>query len=91
MRDGDKSNGDSGCDPPEALKPLSMYKVKIQLRDTKVAVYVNDEQVCTAARQDRAVYKKAIVYAADPCVHACCDIPVEDVILLRTFVVFAWE
>ena len=68
MRDGDKSNGDSGCDPQEALKPLSMYKVKIQLRDKWVAVYVNDEQVCTAAREDRAEYKKAIVYAADPCV-----------------------
>ena len=66
MRDGDKSNGDSGCDPQEALKPLSMYKVKIQLRDKWVAVYVNDEQVCTAAREDRAEYKKAIVYAADP-------------------------
>ena len=35
-----------------------------------MAVYVNDEEVCTAAREDRAAYKKAIVYAADPCVHA---------------------
>ena len=69
MRDGDKSNGDSGCDPQEALKPLTMYKVKIQLRDKWVAVYVNDAEVCTAAREDRAVYKKAIVYAADPYVH----------------------
>ena len=43
-----------------------MYKVKIQLRDKWVAVYVNDAEVCTAAREDRAVYKKAIVYAADP-------------------------
>ena len=90
VRDGDKSDGNVGCDPQEPLKPLKMYKVKIQLRDKSVAVYVNDEQVCSSDRQDRAVYKKAIVYAADPCVHACCDIPVQDVILLRTFV-FAWE
>ena len=69
MRDGDKSNGDSGCDPQEALKPGAMYKVKIQLRDKLVAVYLNDAEVCTAAREDRAVYKKAIVYAADPYVH----------------------
>ena len=68
VRDGDKSNGNSGCDPPEALEPQTMYTVKIQLRDKSVAVYVNDEQVCTEAREDRAVYQKAIVYAADPCV-----------------------
>ena len=68
MRDGDKSNGDSGCDPQRALKPLTTYKVKIQLRDKWVALYINDEQVCIAARQDRAKYKNAIVYAADPCV-----------------------
>ena len=66
VRDGDKSNGNAGCDPPKSLKPLTKYKVKIQLRDTRVAVYVNDAQVCTSARQDRAVYKKALVYAADP-------------------------
>ena len=47
-----------------------MYKVKIQLRDNSVAVYLNDEEVCTAAREDRAAYKKAIVYAADPYVYA---------------------
>ena len=69
MRDGDKKNGNVGCDPSEALKPMSMSRVRIQLRDTRVAVYVNDAQVCTAARQDRAVYKNAIVYAADPYVH----------------------
>ena len=66
VRDGDKSNGDSGCPIQDALKPLTMYKVKIQLRDKRVAVYVNDEQVCAATREDRASYKKAIVYAADP-------------------------
>ena len=70
VRDGDKSDGNIGCDPQEALKPLKMYRVKIQLRDKSVAVYVNDEEVCSSAREDRAVYKKAIVYAADPCVHA---------------------
>ena len=68
VRDGDKSDGNSGCDPPEALQPQTVYRVKIELRDKSVAVYVNDEQVCTEAREDRAVYKKAIVYAADPCV-----------------------
>ena len=66
VRDGDKSDGNSGCDPQEALEPLTMYRVKIQLRDKRVAVYVDDEQVCTAAREDRASYTKAIVYAADP-------------------------
>ena len=66
VRDGDKSNGNIGCDPQEALKPMSMSRVRIQLRDKRVAVYVNDEQMCTAIRQDRAVYKKAVVYAADP-------------------------
>ena len=66
VRDGDKSDGNTGCDPQEALKPLTMYKVKIQLRDKRVAVYVNDDQVCAATREDRASYKKAIVYAADP-------------------------
>ena len=66
MRDGDKSNGNDGCDPQEALKPMSTSTVRIQLRDKQVAVYVNGAQVCTAARQDRAAYKKAIVYAADP-------------------------
>ena len=55
-----------------------MYKVKIQLRDKSIAVYVNDEEVCTADRQDRAAYKKAIVYAADPYVYAyMCDVPFE--------------
>merc|ERR1719174_3664993 len=66
VRDGDKSNGNDGCDPSEALKPLSLSRVRIQLRDKQVAVYVNDAQVCKAARQDRAAYKKAVVYAADP-------------------------
>ena len=66
VRDGDKSKGNAGCDPQEALKPMTKYTVKIQLRDKWVAVYVNDEQMCTQARQDRAVYKKATVYAADP-------------------------
>ena len=47
VRDGDVSNGNSGCDPPEALESLTMYRVKIQLQDKRVAVYVNDEQVCT--------------------------------------------
>ena len=74
VRDGDKSNGNIGCDPEEALKPLNMYRVKIQLRDTRVAVYVNDEQVCTSAREDRSVYKKAIVYAADPYVRMRVDL-----------------
>ena len=69
VRDGDKG-GNVGCDPPDALKPLAMSKVKIQLRDTRVAVYVNGEQVCTQGRIDRSVYKKAIVYAADPYVQA---------------------
>ena len=68
MRDGDVGNGNVGCDPQEALEPGKMSKVKVQLRDKSFAVYVNDEQVCTAARKDRAAYKKAIVYAADPCV-----------------------
>ena len=45
-----------------------MSTVKIQLRDTRVAVYVNGALACTAAREDRSVYRKAIVYAADPCV-----------------------
>ena len=45
---------------------MSTSTVRIQLRDKQVAVYVNGAQVCTAARQDRAAYKKAIVYAADP-------------------------
>ena len=45
---------------------MTMSRVRIQLRDKRVAVYVNDEQMCTAIRQDRAVYKKAVVYAADP-------------------------
>ena len=66
VRDGDKSNGNDGCDPQEALKPMSLSRVRIQLRDKQVAVYVNDAQVCKAARQDRAAYKKAVVYAADP-------------------------
>ena len=74
MRDGDKSNGNVGCDPPEALKPLVMSKIRIQLRDKRVAVYVNDEQMCTQARVDRTVYKKAIVYAADPCVTTFCNL-----------------
>ena len=69
MRDGDKSSGNAGCDPQEALKPMSLSRVRIQLRDKQVAVYVNDAQVCKAARQDRAAYKKAVVYAADPYVH----------------------
>ena len=68
MRDGDKSNGNAGCKIQEALKPLVMSIVRIQLRDKSVAVYVDGEQVCTEKREDRAVYKKAIVYAADPCV-----------------------
>ena len=68
VRDGDKSNGNAGCTPQEPLKPLAMSRVKIQLRDKRVAVYVNDEEVCVAEREDRAEYKKAIVYAADPCV-----------------------
>ena len=66
VRDGDKSNGNDGCDPQEALKPMATSTMRIQLRDKQVAVYVNGAQVCTAVRQDRAVYKKAIVYAADP-------------------------
>ena len=66
MRDGDKLNGNVGCNPPNALKPLVMSRIKIQLRDKRVAVYVNDEQVCTSAREDRAVFKNTIVYAADP-------------------------
>ena len=66
MRDGDKSDGNAGCTPQDPLESLVMSKVKIQLRDKRVAVYVNDERVCTAARQDRAAYKKAVVYAADP-------------------------
>ena len=70
MRDGDISNGDAGCNPPEALKPLTLYRIRIQLRDKRVAVYVNDEQMCSQARVDRAAYKKAIVYAADPYVAA---------------------
>ena len=69
IRDGDKSDGNTGCDPQEALKPLKMYKVKIQLRDKSIAVYVNDEQVCSSGREDRAAYNKTIVYAADPYVH----------------------
>ena len=69
IRDGDKSDGNSGCDPQEPLKPLKMYKVKIQLRDKSIAVYVNDEQVCSSGREDRAAYNKTIVYAADPYVH----------------------
>ena len=70
VRDGDKSNGNAGCKIQDALKPLTMYRVKIQLRDKWVTVYVNDIQVCKEARQDRAAYKKAIVYAADPYVCA---------------------
>ena len=72
VRDGDKKNGNVGCDPSQALKPMSLSKVRIQLRDTRVAVYVNDAQVCKAARQDRAAYKKAVVYAADP--YVCIDL-----------------
>ena len=82
VRDGDKSNGNVGCDPQEALKPLTMYTVKIQLRDKQVAVYVNDEEVCTSAREDRAEYKKATVYAADPCVRVVCVLVVVRVCVL---------
>ena len=67
MRDGDVNDGNVGCDPPQALKPLTMYRVKIQLRD-QVAVYVNNKQVCMSAREDRAAFKNTIVYASDPCV-----------------------
>ena len=70
VRDGDKSNGNDGCDPQEALKPMSTSRVRIQLRDKQVAVYVNGAQVCKAAWQDRAAYKRAIVYASDPYVSA---------------------
>ena len=68
VRDGDVKNGNAGCDPQDPLKMATMSRVKIQLRDTRVAVYVNGEQVCSSVREDRAAYKKAIVYAADPCV-----------------------
>ena len=66
VRDGDASNGNAGCDPPKALKPLTQYRVQIQLRDNQVSVYVNNKRVCVSARQDRAAYKQATVYAADP-------------------------
>ena len=66
VRDGDTSDGNAGCDPPKALKPFTQYRVKIQLRDKQVAVYVNNKRVCVSARVDRAAYKKATVYAADP-------------------------
>ena len=68
MRDGDLNDGNAGCDPTAPLKALTMYKVKIQLRDTQVAVYVNNKQVCMSAREDRAAYKNVLVYASDPCV-----------------------
>ena len=68
MRDGDVSDGNAGCDPQDPLKPLTMYRVKIQLRSTQLVVFVNNKRVCSSARGDRAAYKKAIVYAADPCV-----------------------
>ena len=66
VRDGDKSDGNVGCDPQEPLKPLVKSSVTIQMRDKRVAVYVNGEQVCTAAREDRLVMNNAIVYSADP-------------------------
>ena len=85
VRDGDKSGGNVGCDPTEALKPLSMSRVRIQLRDKQVVVYVNDAQVCKAVRQDRAVYKKAVVYAADPCVYSSIN-SLRQLLLMRSVV-----
>ncbi len=43
-----------------------MSKVKIELRDKSVVVYLDGNAVCTTSRADRATYKNAIVYAADP-------------------------
>ena len=68
VADGDKSNGNANCNPQETLKKKVLSKIKIQLRDHRVAVYLNGEQVCAADREDRASYKNAIVYASNPCV-----------------------
>ena len=68
MRDSSSKQGNLGCDPQEALKPLTKYKVTLELRSNKIVVSVNGNQVCSAAREDRAAHKGALVYAADPCV-----------------------
>ena len=85
MRDGDKSNGNDGCDTQEALKPMSTSSVRIQLRDKQVAVYVNGAQVCKAAREDRAEYKKAVVYAADPYVSIAIHLSILQIVRLGEY------
>ena len=66
VRDGDATNGDAGCDPPEELQSGSTYTIRIEMRNTLLAVFVNEQLVCSTERTDRSSFEDAVVYAADP-------------------------